>query len=90
MQFEPIPGVHTSEQLREQAMAALFTLTEREAGVIRMRFGLDDGVPKTLDEISVVFGVTRERIRQIESKMMAKIRHPARRTAHEKPTDVSL
>jgi RNA polymerase primary sigma factor len=64
--------------LQEQIMQMLHTLTEREAGVVRMRFGLDDGVPKTLDEIGKVFGVTRERIRQIESKTMAKLRHPAR------------
>ena len=57
---------------------AAFALSEREAGVIRMRFGLGDGMPKTLDQIGDTFGVTRERIRQIESKTMAKLRHPSR------------
>ena len=53
-------------------------LSEREAGVVSMRFGLTDGQPKTLDEIGKVYGVTRERIRQIESKTMSKLRHPSR------------
>ena len=64
--------------LREQLHSVLGTLTEREAGVISMRFGLADGQPRTLDEIGNVYGVTRERIRQIESRIMAKLRHPAR------------
>jgi RNA polymerase primary sigma factor len=64
--------------LQEQLNAVLDTLSEREAGVIRMRFGLGDGQPKTLDQIGDTFGVTRERIRQIESKTMAKLRHPSR------------
>jgi len=64
--------------LREKLHAVLDTLTEREAGVISMRFGLTDGHPKTLDEIGKVYGVTRERIRQIESKTMLKLRHPSR------------
>ena len=64
--------------LREQLDAVLETLTEREAGVIRMRFGLADGQQRTLDEIGKVYGVTRERIRQIESKCMSKLRHPSR------------
>jgi RNA polymerase primary sigma factor len=64
--------------LQEQLHAVLDTLSEREAGVIRMRFGLGDGMPKTLDQIGDTFGVTRERIRQIESKTMAKLRHPSR------------
>ena len=51
---------------------------ELEAGVVSMRFGLTDGQPKTLDEIGKVYGVTRERIRQIESKTMSKLRHPSR------------
>ena len=55
----------------------LDTLSEREAGVVSMRFGLTDGQPKTLDEIGKVYGVTRERIRQIESKTMSKLRHPS-------------
>jgi RNA polymerase primary sigma factor len=67
--------------LRDQLQAVLGTLSEREAGVIRFRFGLSDGRPRTLDEIGDVYGVTRERIRQIESKTMAKLRHPARSQA---------
>src|ERR1700710_88693 len=64
--------------LQEQLHAVLDTLSEREAGVVSMRFGLPDGQPKTLDEIGKVYGVTRERIRQIESKTMSKLRHPSR------------
>ena len=64
--------------LQEQLDSVLETLSEREAGVIRMRFGLSDGQQKTLDEIGKVYGVTRERIRQIESKTMSKLRHPSR------------
>ena len=64
--------------LQEQLHAVLDTLSEREAGVVSMRFGLTDGQPKTLDEIGKVYGVTRERIRQIESKAMSKLRHPSR------------
>ncbi|QWC85538.1 RNA polymerase sigma factor [Nocardioidaceae bacterium] len=64
--------------LQEQLHAVLDTLSEREAGVGSMRFGLTDGQPKTLDEIGKVYGVTRERIRQIESKTMSKLRHPSR------------
>jgi RNA polymerase primary sigma factor len=64
--------------LQEQLRAVLDSLSEREAAVIAMRFGLNDGQPKTLDEISRVHGVTRERIRQIESKVMSKLRHPSR------------
>ena len=64
--------------LQEQLHSVLDTLSEREAGVISMRFGLNDGQPKTLDEIGKVYGVTRERIRQIESKTMSKLRHPSR------------
>ena len=56
----------------------LETLSPREAGVIKMRYGLEDGQPKTLDDIGRVYGVTRERIRQIESKTMSKLRHPSR------------
>ena len=63
--------------LQEQLHSVLDTLSEREAGVVSMRFGLTDGQPKTLDEIGKVYGVTRERIRQIESKTMSKLRHPA-------------
>jgi RNA polymerase primary sigma factor len=64
--------------LQEQLHQVLDTLSEREAGVVSMRFGLSDGQPKTLDEIGKVYGVTRERIRQIESKTMSKLRHPSR------------
>ncbi|MDE1558044.1 RNA polymerase sigma factor [Actinotignum schaalii] len=64
--------------LQEQLHRVLDTLSEREAGVVSMRFGLTDGQPKTLDEIGKVYGVTRERIRQIESKTMSKLRHPSR------------
>ena len=64
--------------LQEQLQGVLDTLSEREAGVVKMRFGLTDGQPKTLDEIGKVYGVTRERIRQIESKTMSKLRHPSR------------
>ena len=64
--------------LQEQLHHVLDTLSEREAGVVSMRFGLGDGQPKTLDAIGTVYGVTRERIRQIESKTMSKLRHPSR------------
>jgi RNA polymerase primary sigma factor len=64
--------------LQEQLHSVLGTLSEREAGVVSMRFGLTDGQPKTLDQIGKVYGVTRERIRQIESKTMSKLRHPSR------------
>ncbi len=64
--------------LQEQLHSVLDTLSDREAGVVAMRFGLTDGQPKTLDEIGKVYGVTRERIRQIESKTMSKLRHPSR------------
>jgi RNA polymerase primary sigma factor len=64
--------------LQTQLQSVLTTLSEREAGVVRLRFGLTDGQPRTLDEIGQVYGVTRERIRQIESKTMSKLRHPSR------------
>lgn len=64
--------------LQDQLQDVLHTLSEREAGVVRLRFGLTDGMPRTLDEIGQVYGVTRERIRQIESKTMSKLRHPSR------------
>ncbi|WP_144717796.1 RNA polymerase sigma factor [Agrococcus jejuensis] len=67
--------------LQRQLESLLDSLSEREAGVIKMRFGLGDGMPKTLDQIGDTFGVTRERIRQIESKTMAKLRHPSRSQA---------
>jgi RNA polymerase primary sigma factor len=64
--------------MQDQLSSVLQTLSEREAGVVRLRFGLSDGQPRTLDEIGQVYGVTRERIRQIESKTMSKLRHPSR------------
>lgn len=64
--------------LQQQLEQLLESLSEREAGVIKMRYGLGDGITKTLDQIGETFGVTRERIRQIESKTMAKLRHPSR------------
>ena len=64
--------------LQDQLQSVLATLSEREAGVVRLRFGLTDGRPRTLDEIGQVYGVTRERIRQIEATVMAKLRHPSR------------
>jgi RNA polymerase primary sigma factor len=64
--------------LQEQLQSVLATLSEREAGIIRLRFGLTDGKPRTLDHIGQVYGITRERIRQIESKTMSKLRHPSR------------
>ena len=65
--------------LQEDLRGILDPLSEREAGVIRMRFGLDDNIPKTLDQIGDTYGVSRERVRQIESKTMAKLRHPTRK-----------
>ena len=67
--------------LQEELTKILDTLHEREKGVVAMRFGLTDGQPKTLDEIGKVYGVTRERIRQIESKTMSKLKHPSRSQA---------
>ena len=64
--------------LQEQLHSVLETLSEREAGIVSMRFGLTDGRPKTLDQIGKVYGVSRERIRQIEARTMSKLRHPSR------------
>ncbi|WP_372494190.1 MULTISPECIES: RNA polymerase sigma factor RpoD [Nocardia] len=64
--------------LQEQLQVVLDTLSEREAGIMRLRYGLGDGQPRTLDDVGKVYGVTRERIRQIESKTMSKLRHPSR------------
>ena len=64
--------------LREQLEGVLDSLTEREEKVLRLRFGLDDGRSRTLEEVGQVFGVTRERIRQIEAKALRKLRHPSR------------
>ena len=71
-------GLPLGQGLQDQLTSVLQTLSEREAGVVRLRFGLTDGQPRTLDEIGQVYGVTRERIRQIESKTMSKLRHPSR------------
>ena len=70
--------VATANSLSEQIMSALDDLNDREKQVVRMRFGLDGGQPQTLEEVGKEFGVTRERIRQIESKTLAKLRHPHR------------
>ena len=67
--------------MRDQLHCVLATLSDREAGIVRLRFGLIDGQPRTLDEIGHLYGITRERIRQIESKTMAKLRHPSRSEA---------
>lgn len=71
-------GVMEQYALKDQISESLSTLTEREEGVLRLRFGLDDGIPKTLEEIGEAFGVTRERIRQIEAKALRKLKHPSR------------
>ena len=68
----------TNEMLKEEIFQVLETLTEREEKVIRLRFGLEDGKPRTLEEVGQMFGVTRERIRQIEAKALRKLRHPSR------------
>ena len=70
----------TSTALGEQVAEALAHLSEREAAVMRMRFGLVDGQPKTLDAIGEMYGITRERIRQVERKALSKLRHPTRQT----------
>ena len=75
----PAPAEAASFQLlKEQLVEVLDTLTEREQKVLRLRFGLDDGRARTLEEVGQVFGVTRERIRQIEAKALRKLRHPSR------------
>ena len=68
----------TSEMLKEELSGVLLTLTDREERVLRLRFGLDDGRCRTLEEVGQIFGVTRERIRQIEAKALRKLRHPSR------------
>jgi RNA polymerase primary sigma factor len=73
-----VPDAVSFTLLQERLHAVLDTLSEREAGIVALRFGLTGSQPKTLDEIGKVYGVTRERIRQIESKTMAKLRHPTR------------
>lgn len=73
------PSEHAAyEMLKEQLEDVLDTLTDREENVLRLRFGLDDGRTRTLEEVGKVFGVTRERIRQIEAKALRKLRHPSR------------
>ena len=75
----PVPSEQaTYVALQEQIKEALSTLTEREAKVLQMRYGLEDGQPKTLEEVGKAFQVTRERIRQIEAKALRKLKHPAR------------
>ena len=68
----------TNEMLKDEISDVLLTLTEREEKVIRLRFGLEDGKSRTLEEVGQLFGVTRERIRQIEAKALRKLRHPSR------------
>ena len=68
----------TNEMLKDEISEVLLTLTEREEKVIRLRFGLEDGKSRTLEEVGQMFGVTRERIRQIEAKALRKLRHPSR------------
>lgn len=68
----------TTEMLKEELSSVLLTLTDREEKVLRLRFGLDDGQCRTLEEVGQIFGVTRERIRQIEAKALRKLRHPSR------------
>ena len=68
----------TSELLKEELDNVLLTLTEREEKVLKLRFGLEDGQCRTLEEVGQIFGVTRERIRQIEAKALRKMRHPSR------------
>ncbi len=68
----------TEEMLKEELAGVLLTLTDREEKVLRLRFGLDDGQCRTLEEVGQIFGVTRERIRQIEAKALRKLRHPSR------------
>ena len=64
--------------LQDQLQSVLAKLSEREAGIVRLRFGLTDGQPRTLNQIGEVYGITRERVRQIEAKTMTKLRHPSR------------
>ena len=73
------PGENVNVKiLKEQLLRVLDTLTPREQKVVRLRYGLDDGKPRTLEEVGKEFNVTRERIRQIEAKALRKLRHPSR------------
>lgn len=77
---QSVPEERLAQSALKQELGSLIgELTERECGVIRLRFGFDDGLPKTLEEVGLVFNVTRERIRQIESKALEKLRHPLRK-----------
>jgi len=69
---------HQLRMLRDQLNRVLSTLTRREEKVIRLRFGLGDGTPRTLEEVGTIFNVTRERVRQIEAKALKKLQHPSR------------
>lgn len=80
-EVEAITGEFFHDELKAQLDQILNGLVSREAGIIKLRFGLEDGEPKTLAEIAETYGVTRERIRQIESKVMKKLRHPSRSQA---------
>ncbi|NUT37283.1 MAG: hypothetical protein HOV79_29915 [Hamadaea sp.] len=75
---DPTESMGTGTLALEQLVQVLLTLSAREAGVIQLRFGLNDGLPRTLEEIGDAYGITRERVRQIESKVMSKLRHPSR------------
>ena len=76
---KPVPAEAASQTLlKEQLADVLKTLTPREEKVLRLRFGLEDGRPRTLEEVGKEFNVTRERIRQIEAKALRKLRHPSR------------
>ena len=75
---DPMTSLNPYMKIGEQLMEVLDTLTDREQKVLRLRFGLDDGRPRTLEEVGKEFNVTRERIRQIEAKALRKLRHPSR------------
>ena len=78
IQLSELFSVSTDYLLKDEIDDLLLTLTEREEQVLRLRFGLDDGSSKTLEEVGQMFGVTRERIRQIEGKALRKLKHPKR------------
>ncbi len=81
--FEAPEGITTRTILREELLKSMEILTEREQMILKLRFGFDDGRPRTLEEVGKVYNVTRERIRQIEEKALRKLRHPARRNRLE-------